>query len=543
MNNFNYVLALFIVLGIIFFLISLIFIFLYTKVKTKNYTDNSGLIVVNIDWKNKKIIRETNNFLSKNLPWDIGKNKLKKNIFTNVENFLNVINEKHKENIVKYFNNPTKNRYNINFNFVESLEILKNLKKINSDFNLKNFSLLLKIYKISDNNFWCTIHYHNNILNNKNYELNKLEDIKDLKNLNSRFFSSLVVNINENILDIENNYELNQIYFNILSFLKISSRKVILTKYENILLIIFNRNTLLSLKETSRKLIKKLNHLNSKFIFNEYIESVSIIEENKFFNNNDVNNFISKICFLNANLSNSLTNKNYFYWGINDYEFKKEFDEFNIKIDEFEKRNKNEDFISEIIPINIINKSNKHISNLKLLKIHLNSFNKNDFNFFKNVPYLKNRYEYSWVKYLLQNINKNDVTLIKSSNLDFSKFEFDNTSNLTFLIANVEKDFNIKKIYKIINELSKNEIGIGLYLNEISNRMINFIKTTKLFNLIMIGNNLSKNLTSNSETYLRLLNLRNGISKNIEIIYENLPNNIDPYIIEKLDIKYTVNNK
>ncbi|WP_406616030.1 MHO_4530 family protein [Mycoplasmopsis hyopharyngis] len=538
--NWEVFLKLFVAITFSILLFGVIFWISYVVRKKHIDRNNSGLVTFHIDWKNKKIVKETENYLSKNLPWDQGKNLFKHNVYRHVDDFLKTIAEEYRKRIIEYFENPNNDRFNISFKFDKSIEWKKINKKNNENFDVSNCAFLLKVYKNKDDTFYCTIHYHYNKSENRKYDINKLQKPLDIKNLSSKYFLAYCINFKPD-MSVKKDFEINDIFMDVYALLGIDYKKTFTLLTDNIMFIIYGFNSYFSLKYKAKNLLTKMRQNIKKLPLNYNVESFSLLEWNKALNEKDIQLIISKAKFLLFNNMQNLNNNKYYYWGLDDYSLQNEFNEFTLNIDNFEKRNDIQDYVLEYIPINIIEDNTQSNTKLKLLDLHINGISKNTFDFFKKISFYKYKYESNWVKYLIQNSKKDEVALIKINDLKIDFLRSNSKKNLYFLVNYPDENYNFNNIFDMTNELLKIKNGLGLYVNNITNELINFVKSVEVINLIVISSNIVKNLQTNSSTYLKLLNLKKSLPEESKIIYEMSNNKIDEYIAKKLEIKYVIN--
>lgn len=537
--NWEIFLKLLVVVSFLILLFGVIFLIFYVVRKKHTDRNNSGLITFHIDWKNKKVVRETENYLSKNLPWDQGKNQFKHNVYRHIDDFLKTIAEEQRKIIIDYFDNPKEGRFNIPFNFDKNIEWKKINKKNSENFDVSNCAFLLKIYKNVDDTFYCTIHYHYNKFENKKYDISKLQKPIDIKNLSSKYFLAYCINLKPD-MRVKKDSEINDIFLDVYNFLGVDYKKTFTLLTDNIMFIIYGFNSYFSLKYKAKNLLYKLKQNIKKLPLNYNIESFSLLEWNKALNEKDVQLITNKAKFLLFNnMENSNNNK--YYWALDNYTLQNEFNEFTLNIDNFEKRNDIEDYVLESIPINVIQNNAQSNTKLKLLDLHINGITKNTFDFFKKISFYKYKYESNWIKYLIQNSKKDEVALIKINDLKIDFLKSNTKKNLCFLVNYPDENYSFSKIFETANDLIKINNGLGLYINNINDELINFLKNVNVINLIVVSSNIVQKLQSNSTVYLNLLNLKKSLPEDSKIIYEMSNNKIDDYIAKKLEIKYVIN--
>lgn len=514
-------------------LIFWIMVFLKRKKSKSNY----GLLVLNIDWKDKKMVRESDDCFSQFLPLDLGKNKIKKNIYTSVDSFLNLLEVNTKENVINYFNNPSSHRYNCNFRFAKNHNNNENYKN-----PWHNREYLLKIFHKGDNNFWCTIKYSHNTKILKKDVYRELNNPQDLKNLPYKYYYAYCINISS--LLYTETFSMREIYLNIYKFLNINPKHTYLLIDEGIAYIILGVNSLYLMRKKTKIAYKNLLEPTKKLEFNKFINSYSILEWNKINNNDEVTKVLNKARFLNYHLWNKFPKNKYGYWALDDFSLKNEFDKFFVTLEEFETKNKNKDFIKEIVPVNYVGNNETKDLKINVAKIYINGFSVEKFKFFLNIPWYVTKYQNLWNDYLLENnSNSSDARfLIHNYHLNIETLTLYEATNVSFIISEFKNNFDYKLLFKLKLKLDSEKSDLGLYVEKVTPELLNFVKYLKTNNIFVISQKITQNLDINSESYLEMINLKNSINEKSIIIYEGLPEKIDNIIKQELEINYVIEN-
>lgn len=167
-----------------------------------------------------------------------------------------------------------------------------------------------------------------------------------------------------------------------------------------------------------------------------------------------------------------------------------------------------------------------------------------DLNLILNFDYYKSEFFHKINLFQYSSLDdKSKKILLHTTEYNLWKYNSEyNLDNVLFIIRPHAKYLDISLLNETL--ITNPKLNIGIYVNEITPKLIEFILRSKI-KYFVIASNLTQNINEKTEKFIHLFNFVSNISKKNKpiIIWENLPKNINNEQIERLNINYNYNNQ
>ncbi|MBU4690099.1 hypothetical protein KQ874_00045 [Mycoplasma sp. ES3157-GEN-MYC] len=511
-------------------------------VKSKKASDE-GLLIIKINTKQKWAMRLTPISLSSCLTFDTGADTMLPNKFYKINWFLShfdSVTRVELENILQKM--PDSKRYSVKgyLNHELTKNTINNLTLKNFGIKIDEIPLRIKISGDSDNNYYVSI----------SWRILKEVDTKTALNLNICNIEQLIGLNQNNLISFALIPNINLFqkgpsklqWIKICNLLKIRASKTELIHYEGVLYFVNAKTNSHSFDRRAKKFNKVVASIVKDLKFNGLVDYAAVVASKKINNNKELENFIYKAKFLLHNQMNTDRDKSYLSWNIDDSR-DQELEEFKVKIKDYESKISTASFIKEVSQV--LNVSNNKKTSLQVIYGKMAGVNNDDINFYNKFLYYSMLYTFSANKYLIDASETGTSLLLHTTDLVLSE----NLDKLAraytlFILHPHSNSFDLNIIDNILKKIPKKTMKIGLYIEEITPKLLNYIETGTIHNFV-ISSSLSQKFATNIETYLKLLNLTKTTAQieNTRVLWENLPENTQQYHKDKLKIKYSYVNK
>lgn len=515
------------------FLCLLILLFLSCLIiwKKTQIINNNGFLLFKINTQDKWVVKiDSIKHLSIS-SFDSGSYAMIQNKFYKISYFL------------KHFSIDTANKIqnilNLDNNYAQIFQgnlnpdISKSIG-LNNYLNFKKIPVSLNISTKNNNIVYLSLSWKiNTQVENVQNKL-KIININELIAFNNNYIG--VISLMPN-LEHENN-SINKVFYNISKTFNIDIKNTKYIFHDNVYYLIQNFNSKHKLKKFVNQKLKIVKYLNKNNFINPHVLNSILVSSKTIYSQKELIDFHwkckyllhnsqkLKINFLDLQKNSIQQNK------LNDYKI-----QFNYFIDKIETNS----FIRESSTINILNSNNKINRQIILGKIA--GMEQIDIDSFNNISSLSIKYLQNLNQYLIDSTPNNMPIMLHTTDyILYKNIENWKNKNILFIIKPQFNKFNFNLIKQILMNNNENN-KIGLYITEINPKIKSFIEQG-LINSFVISSKLSKNITKDTEIYLKLYDLMQTISqlKKYKVFWENLPDNIESYYLKKLNIKLTYKN-
>ncbi|BBG40908.1 hypothetical protein MCAL106L_0478 [Mycoplasmopsis californica] len=504
-----------------------------------------GMSIFKINVKEKWAIRVSPIKLSFYHSIDHGKHALSENKFYHIEEFLSYFDNNSASEIRNVLQSnvtnkrfrflATLNRKHTNTSIQSFLNHLINLEVDNSPLNVRI------IGKNSDDSFYITINWRNNFHDSKIFankiechDINEIIEFRKFKYLGVIAIKTRVKNIGKHVSD----NEIKQVY----EILNLNKNK---WKYihENEIIYLINpfiKNNL-ALKTIMKKLHKKVIEITPLLPFNDLVKKIVFSYTKPANNQSDIEYIqtLAKYLLVNDDITFGQKHSSHDHIGSLD---KAKLDLFKVKLVDFESKIHASSFIKNDA---VVSELSQKPTNMSVALAKVAGINQDDINKFKFLHQYNLELDEALVKYHLDSIQTDKELFIHTTDLclfknvdTFSKY----SANYILHTYDNENDFDI--IQKLLQIIETQKAKIGLYITDISTRLIQFLHSNKIDKFI-ISSKLASQITTNTDVFLQILHFSQFLRKNSNatILWENVPEKINSYYAKKLNIKYTYKNQ
>ncbi|VEU77850.1 MHO_4530 family protein [Mycoplasmopsis columbinasalis] len=508
--------------------------FYFDAKKFNHAFQTTGLIIFKIDEKRQTIARVSDNTLSKFSPFDYGSKLLfKQYSYKDFNEFLEAFEYETANKIRTYLRTKDKHNETLTIEAKFKPEFsFSNLRQ--KDLKLLNIKQITGTYKINlasiaqDNGyFYCSFSWKINFPLNQKIKLYKLSNIENNIDLIDKKFYFIGAFAVKNRFNFGEDIE--QILQNIVKILGLSRQLGFFWFKNGVLYFLVLKNTAFGVNLLTKKVKKNLDNLVLENNLYSYWNNFGFFAIN---GKKDIN---PKEIMTKANfLLFDQTNKNK-VWLLEQQST--QFENFKSTLSDYEQKNEYENFQKETIDVIDITQNNQKI--YELAQIRVPGFEKKQSDFLNAWTINNVRYGLKQNRFLIENHTNNFHQLVLLSEYDFCQ-NYNNyykNRNLTLILKQLNTTFNA---HLILNELeqTKNTTKVGIYIDHFSDETMRLINSNKIQTLIICKDFLNK-LSSDSKLNLCLMNLVEAAKNNqIEIIYENPPQNLSKTIVQKLEIAY-----
>lgn len=503
---------------------------------------SSGIILFKIDNINKRVLRLSAKYHFFSIIFDSKKTKFNQYSYIELSEFYKFFDKKTRGIISEYIDNPKDQKelaieFNNNFYNNKNLTLFERIV-IRLDTTLKKHEpYFLTINNVGNGNYICSIKWNRKKVFDDRivlpYFKNNLQELKT--NSESNYVLAFA---------LKPYYFINQIaaedISSIYNMLAINEKK---HKF------FYNRDSLFVVIPKKRKSKGYYTHfsniiaqINKSFVSSKLFIAATIFEYGKISANQDLNNISNLINYSIFKILNDRSNyENYINMDKNFIEsdqYKNFLDSYVTYI----RKNTSNEF--GIVVENVVNYNSQNASDIQIAKIITKDFDPSLEKFFKNIPYLNFRFELAWYTYIqnkLPNVSKK--TLFKVSQEVFIHDQFThNEKSPSCLVYAYDSVFNYHQLKTIITENLEHKIPTSIYVNTIDKPILNLIDNLKI-QLIVIGGQIASKIDK-TDILFDCINITLKAKKNnTKTIYENLPKNLDSFIVKKADILGTYSTK
>ncbi|MBZ4212493.1 hypothetical protein LAD74_00575 [Mycoplasma sp. U97] len=536
----------FFVINLLFF-IGILFYFTYKKVAKVNSFNTNGILFFKINPNSGSVVRLSDKKISGSLNFDDSSVGIEIDETINFENFINYFHKESHDKIREYiFSKKFEQRFSIstrlNFDMISGTDTYKSLKDVN--FNIDKKEFLVKFYPSVDKKaFFCSIHWNINSIQTKYNPFIMLQGSMDLLKLPNYYYLSFALSIDEYFLTHKlYNEDIRQI----IKILNLNRHSGWAYLKKGILHIMIGFNSLRSLKKAENCWNKKIASLIKYNSLNRYFNNIALISFELPKNSNDIKVLNNKARYLVHNLENGNSFDKYGSWFIDNMDHSSDFVEYTNKVAEFFNKNTMQEYAKE--PFYVKEYGNNNNTNIKYLKNRILGFTNHDMEFFMQLPWYKFVYTNIWNKYLITSEeNNNDLIMIETNNLDFKNLTSYTRKNTVAIVKPTKNNFNYDLINSLLSTVENYKYdnkfpNIGFYIEELDQNIFNYVHSRKI-NTFIISKDICSKILIDSEIYLKLQTFVEKINnfKRALIIYENLPENLEDIMVEKLMVKYYYN--
>lgn len=508
--------------------------------RTKKINTN-GLLIFKLDLDNNTAIRLSDKKLSGSINFDSITDGMTKNQYIELNDFLNYFDDASKQNIRKYLTSKPTKSINIfsslNTRGLSRTLIHKDFKRLGIMYHKNKF--LVKFYpgeNIKD--VYCTIHW---ILKPNRVSSNVFKLIandKDYLSMNEKYYVSLALNVSEYYYTKKlNEADLDDI----LKIFELDDKAGYYYLKDGILQIILATNSEYSLEKMSYALKDRMEFLNQRNLISPYFTNYAILSYKKLETSKELQEQNDRVKYLIHHLANNKNRYKYGHWLLGEnVKHEKHFKEFQMVMRDYENKNEVQNFSLEISPVRSY--STNRITNVKIIKNRVVGFKEREINFFDNIAWYKIIYTNTWNKYILENSNSKDTIIVETCESDLQNLGSYKRPNTIFMLKSKNLGFNFKLISRMLQNIETANCGVGLYIDDINDRVFNYI-TIGTITIFIVAKELIANVEKEPANYIKLCNLIDRIKQipNAKIIFENVPNNLDSDIIKRLNIRYYYN--
>ncbi|VEU75194.1 Uncharacterised protein [Mycoplasmopsis maculosa] len=525
---------------LIIFLISIIGLTIYfsnIKISNINNFNTNGIFVFKINYQDKTVMRVSKNNISGTLNFDSKTNGIMTNKTISLKEFLNFFDNNFKDKIITYLEkNNYKNSFefsmNLNSKSFKNQEFYDLYEKLET--NSKNGLLKIKFYpSLEEKRYYCIISWDISPIYAIPRKINYITEKDNFVHVTSEY--NVCFSLSLNSYYYKNKLE-EVDYDRIIISLGLKNSTSYIFLNDGILYVFIPTKSFNKLQIMLKKFTKHIDFLLNNKNINPYFNNVSLLSFNKFHSIDQLDTFLLKSKFLLYNLENNNDINKYSKWFIGEEKYNDEFKLFLSKYNDFIEKNETLNFIKETIFVKKY--ENDENTNIKILKARIPGFSEKDLIFWNNISWLKYKNLYTKNNYLIQNEDENSHLLLEISDFSLDDNLLTKDKNLYYILRSLNNNLNFDNINDFISNHKKYDYNLGLYINEIDEKIYNFIRNN-YFKYFIISNELFNKSIINQHLYLKLNVLLKRIkSNNIKVIFENVNKNIDSVIKQKFDIKY-----
>lgn len=493
---------------------------------------NRFIAVFKLDSKEKWVMKVSEDDLSSSLSLNFSTQKVSKNKFYKINDFLSLFDKKTASDIQKIIE---ENTYQKRYSLTGTLNPSKKEKLIRSLLfikKLKKEKLFIRIYgKNDDNSFYISLSAYEEIKKRpQNYDI--LTDVSAILETNAKnSFQSIVFPLK--FTNVSTTSESSQID-KFIKILNLDQTKWIKLKYGALIFLICKE----VISSFSINIIKeKISNYNNSFEKALQFSPVIFVSSTY---PNSLDNF-NKIYHFSLNKLANLGHQSHFMVNIDNLDIEQQ--NFSIKIEDFNKKIKSASFINEFSHIKKL-KSDGSSSSSSIVLGKVAGIDSDDLNLILNFDYYKSEFFHKINLFQYSSLDdKSKKILLHTTEYNLWKYNSEyNLDNVLFIIRPHAKYLDISLLNEIL--ITNPKLNIGIYVNEITPKLIEFILRSKI-KYFVIASNLTQNINEKTEKFIHLFNFVSNISKKNKpiIIWENLPKNINNEQIERLNINYNYNNQ
>ncbi|WP_029608827.1 MHO_4530 family protein [Mycoplasma simbae] len=543
-SRFTFDAVFFLAIGISAFLL-IILLSAIGVILTKNKRANhKGIAVFKINAKHKWVMRSSSSSLSKTMRFDLGKQALTQQKFYTIEEFLSYFDDSTAseiDNIIK--SSVVKKRFSFSGVLKHSHKHLFKHEITNKVIGFNPSAVDIKITitgKNYDESFYVMVKWINkNVSIRKKSKITTFSSINELNfNKNSKFTALICVQPHASYTATQNNEEyLNDLF----SFFDLDPKKWIAI-HEKGLIYLINSNIysscglkfrLLKLKRTYKRIEGVVNIVGLvQSLGIGYLDTKSIIN-----NPSSLKHF--GIYLIANKLNNSLIMGKDVQTNLD--KTKEDLEEFSVKLVDFEDKIHAGNYIKDIAPVY---ENGQKIDSMFVSLAKLPGINLDDVTTFLKLKQYEHDFELSLAKFHLNSSVLGYENIINiGENTFLNNVELLNKQYTTYILRpSIQHNFqNIEKIFDLKTDL---KCKLGLYINYLD---IDVLHTITRFDIdkFIISASLSQKIVSNVDTFLKLVNFVAFVKQNPNaiVIWENLPQQLNSYYFDKLNIKYTYKNR
>lgn len=492
---------------------------------------NRFIAVFKLDSNEKWVMKVSEDNLSSSLSLNFSTQKVSKNKFYKINDFLSLFDKKTASEIEKIIENNT---FHKRYSLSGTLNLSKKEKLIRSLFfikKLKKDKLFIRIYgKNEDNSFYISLKpYEERKKKSLSYDI--LTDVAPIIEANAKnSFHSIVFPLK--LTNVSTTSDSSQIE-KIIKILNLDQSKWIKLRYGALMFLIYKEKiSSFSINKIKNKISNYNNSFEKALQFSPVIFLSSTYP-------NSLENF-NKIYYFSLNKLSKPTQQSCFLINIDNLDIEQQ--NFSIKIEDFKNKIKSSSFINEFSHIKKLkNDSSSSSSSIVLGKVA--GIDSDDLNLILNFDFYKSEFFHKINLFQYSLDDKSKKILLHTTEYNLWKYnkEYD-FDNVLFIIRPQAKYLDIDLLNDVL--ITNPKLNFGIYVNEITPKLIEFILRSKI-KYFVIASNLTENINEKTEKFVHLFNFVSNISKKTKpiIIWENLPKNINKEQIERLNINYNYNNQ
>ncbi|ENY70017.1 Hypothetical protein, perdicted transmembrane protein [Mycoplasmopsis bovigenitalium 51080] len=492
---------------------------------------NRFIAVFKLDSKEKWVMKVSEDNLSSSLSLNFSTQKVSKNKFYKINDFLSLFDKKTASDIQKIIE---ENKFQKRYSLTGALNPSKKEKLIRSLLFIKKIKkdkLFIRIYgKNDDNSFYISLSAYEQIKKkSQNYDI--LTDANAiLKTTAKNSFQSIVFPLKlTNVSPMSESSQIDKF----IQILNLDQTKWIKLKYGALMFLIYKEAfSGFSINKIKEKISNYNNSFEKALQFSPVIFVTSTYP-------NSLENF-NKIYHFSLNKLSNSNEQSHFIINVDNLDIEQQ--NFSIKIEDFNKKIKSSSFINEFSQIKKLkNDSLPSSSSIVLGKVA--GIDSDDLNLVLNFDFYKSEFFHKINLFQYSLDNKSKKILLHTTEYNLWKYNSEyNLDNVLFIIRPHAKYLDIALLNKVL--ITNPKLNIGIYVNEITPKLIEFILRSKI-KYFVIASNLTQNINEETDKFIHLFNFVSNISKKNKpiIIWENLPKNINNEQIERLNINYNYNNQ